>query len=127
MSNYPNLSKADRLIMEVLWKNGEVSNATILKELDGVRDWSRHTVKTYLRRLSEKGLVGIRQINARMNMYYPLIDKKDFIADETTAYLNNHFDSLSHMVAGLIEKEKVSGDEIAKLEQLIIDYKAKDK
>lgn len=127
MSEYKSLSKADRLMMELLWKNGEVSNATILKELDGVRDWSRHTVKTYLRRLIEKGFVGIRQINARMNMYYPLIIKKDFVADETKTYLNDRFDGLTHMVAGLIEKEMVSSEEIDKLEQLISKYKTKEK
>ena len=127
MGNYTNLSEADRVIMEIIWETGETGNSKIMSSLDGFRDWSRHTVKTYLRRLNEKGLVGIRQINARKNVYYPLISKAEYMAEESSVYLKDHYKSLTHMVAGLLEREKISPDELDDLEKLIETYKSKGK
>ncbi len=127
MENYANLSEADKKIMDIVWEMGEVDNSDIMTALDGFRDWSRHTVKTYLRRLNEKGLVGIRQINARKNVYYPLITKSAYMAEESSIYLKDHYKSLTHMVAGLLEREKISDDELDNLQQLIKEYKSKGK
>lgn len=125
MSDYPNLSKAERVVMEIVWKKGEVLSAEVLEELEGVKDWSRHTVKSYLKQLIEKGLVGVKEISARKYIYYVLIIKEDFLADQANSYLKDHYESLSHMVAGLMQREKVSRDEIDQLEQLIKEYKGK--
>lgn len=125
MSDYPNLSKAERLVMEIVWKKGEVLSAEVLEELEGVKDWSRHTVKSYLKQLIEKGLVGVKEISARKYIYYVFISKEDFLADQANCYLKDHFESLSHMVAGLMKREKVSKEEINQLEQLIKEYKGK--
>ena len=125
MENYINLSEADKIIMEIIWEKGEIDNSGIMTTLDGFRDWSRHTVKTYLRRLNEKGLVGIRQINPRKNVYYPIISKADYIAEETSIYVKDNFNSLTHMVAGLLEREKISDKELNDLQQLIQEYKSR--
>lgn len=125
MSDYPNLSKAERLVMEIVWKKGEVLSAEVLEELEGIKDWSRHTVKSYLKQLIEKGLVGVKEISARKYIYYVLISKEAFLADESCHYLKSHFESLSHMVAGLMQREKVSSAEIDQLERLIKEYKEK--
>jgi len=125
MGNYTNLSEADRIIMEIIWEKCEADNSSIMQSLNGFRDWSRHTVKTYLRRLNEKGLVGIHQINARKNVYYPLISKADYLAEESSNYLKDHYKSLTHMVAGLLEREKISQKELDDLQGLINKYRSK--
>ncbi len=117
------LSDTDRIIMDIIWEEGEVSNPSLLADLQGTLDWSRHTLKTYLNRLIEKGLVGSRPVNGRKNVYYPLISREEYMAEETSTYLKDHYEGLSHMVAGLVKREKVSDDEIEKLEQIIQDYK----
>lgn len=124
---YTNLSEADAVIMDIIWEKGEVDNSEIMDALGGFRDWSRHTVKTYLRRLNEKGLVGIRQINPRKNVYYPIISKQDYMAEESSIYLKDHYSSLTNMVAGLLEREKISDAELDELESLINQYRQKDK
>ncbi len=117
------LSKSDRLIMEIIWKQGETTSSAILKALQGVRDWSRHTVKTYLTRLIDKGFVGTKPVNQRKNLYYPLISKEAFLAESTSAFFHRNYDSLSHMVAGLLKRKNVSGQELEELEKLISEYK----
>ncbi len=119
------LSNAEKLIMEVLWNKGEVSNSTILNELKDIKEWSRHTIKTYLIRLKEKGIVGVNQINARMNMYFPIMTKDEYLSKDAKRYFNENYTSLSHMVSGLLDEETVSKDEINELEALIKEYKQK--
>lgn len=126
MKKQKNLSKSQRLVMEVIWKLGEVNNPMVLKELSGVRDWSRHTVKTYLNQLVEKGFLGEKKLSPRKYYYYPLLTKDDFLADETSHYLERNFKGLSYMVAGLVKRERVSSDEIERLEQIIQEYKDKN-
>ena len=123
MLHYQELSESERLVMEVAWKLGKVSNAIVLKELEGIRDWSRHTVKTYTKRLKEKGFLDEKKISTRQYLYYPLISKSDYLADETYKYMSKNFEGLSGMVAGLISREKVSLDELDKLENIIKAYK----
>lgn len=125
MDKYTGLSKNDSIIMELVWKLGEVNNASLLKELEGAPNWTRHTVKTYLKRLVEKKLIELKQISPRKFRYYPIITKEEFLAEEASAYLHNHFEGLTHMVAGLVDNEKVSDEEIDGLEQFIKNLKAK--
>lgn len=125
MKKYPTLSTNDKIIMELAWKQGNVNNASILKELEGQDNWTRHTVKTYLKRLAEKGLLGVNQISPRKIKYYPLISKDEYLAGDASQYLHNHFNGLTHMVAGLIDNEMVSDDEIDNLEQYINQLKRK--
>ena len=125
MKSYPNLSKADSIIMEIIWKEKEVSSKYVLTETEKKLGWSRQTVKTYLIRLQEKGLVGVRKLSARVHFYYPLISREDYAAGMAGTYLKKYYNSLSHMMAGLIKKEDVSDDELDELEQIIKQYRNK--
>ena len=63
--------------MELVWKLGEANNAALLRELEGEPNWTRHTVKTYLMRLVDKGLLELKQISPRKFVYYPIMTKED--------------------------------------------------
>ncbi len=119
MSKYPNLSEADSIIMEILWREGECSSSEILKEIEDKLDWSRQTVRTYLFRLVEKGLVGTKEVNKRTYHYFPIVSRSEYAADKTGSILNKYYGSLSHMVAGIIQKEEITEDDLNELEQLI--------
>lgn len=106
MEHYQKLSDSERLIMEVAWKLGEVSNPIILKELKGICDWSRHKVKAYTKRFMEKGFLEEKKISKRQYFYYPLISKSNYLAGETHEYMSKNIEGLSYMVAGLIRGRK---------------------
>jgi len=122
---YFNLTKAERKIMEIIWRNKEISNMKIFEEIEDVTGWSRHTVKTYTSALADKGMLGINQISPRRIKYYPLVSKEKYLAWTTSNHLRDNYSKLSFMVAGLINNEQVSTDEINELEQLIKEYKEK--
>ncbi len=119
------LTNAERIIMEIIWKYGELSNNEIVGLLDESVDWSRHTVKTYTYSLVEKGLLGINQESPRKLKHYPLLSKNEYLANATSRHLRNNYKNLSYMIAGLINNEKVTDEEIKELEDLIKNYKEK--
>lgn len=126
MSKYPNLSEADSVIMEILWRSGKAKSAAILTEIEDKLGWSRQTVRTYLIRLMEKGLVGAREINKRALEYYPLVSREEYAADKTGSLLNKYYGSLSHMVAGIIQNEDISDADLDELEKLIQHARKKE-
>jgi len=125
VGNYPNLSEADYAVMEILWRDGKAKSSTIAKALFDAYGWSRQTVGTYLKRLVEKGLVVTKEENKRDYIYIPAVTKQTYGAEITGEYLTKYFGSLSHMVAGLMQNEDISEDEIEALESLIQEYKEK--
>ena len=126
MSRYPNLSEADSIIMEILWRDGECTSTAILKEIGDKLNWSRQTVRTYLIRLVEKGLVGTKEINKRTYNYYPVVSRAEYAADKTKSIMSKYYDSLPHMVAGILQKEDISKADLDELEKLIQRRRSKE-
>lgn len=126
MSAYANLSPHDRAVIEVLWKYGEMTTTEVHKKLDE-KNWTRHTVRTYLLRLMEKSLVDVRKVSKKKQYYYTLISRDKFIAGETSEYLSERYKGLTHLIAGLTLGKKVTDDELAELEQYLQDYRKKGK
>jgi BlaI family penicillinase repressor len=119
MGRYPNLTEADSVIMEILWRDGECGSSAILKEAESKLGWARQTVRTYLARLMDKGLVGTRELNRRAFCYYPLVSREEYAADRTGSILNKYYGSLTHMVAGIVQNENIPDSELDELEKLI--------
>lgn len=125
MSSYPNLSQADSIIMDIIWREKKVSSRDVLLQVEEILGWSRQTVKTYLNRLQTKGMIGVNIISPRVHVYYPLVSKEDYATEMTSTYLKKYFGDLSHMMAGLIKREDVSDEELDNLEQIIKEYRNK--
>lgn len=125
MSKYPNLTDADSIIMEILWRDGIATSSAIQKEVKDVLNWSRQTVNTYLNRLMEKGLVDIEEVNKRVYKYYPIISRDEYAADKAGGIINKYYGNLSHMVAGFVKNEKITDSDLNELESLIQDLKRK--
>ena len=123
MEKYPSLSSNDKVIMELVWKEGEASTAAILEKLEGVENWTRHTVKTYLLRLEEKGLLKKVQLSPRKIIFYPTISKDEYMAGDASRYLNSHFNGIKHMVASFVDNEMITDEELDELEDYIRNLK----
>lgn len=119
MSEYPDITEAEKLIMEILWRDGECGSNTITEELKKQLNWSRQTVRTYLVRLKDKGLINTKKINERVLHYFPVVSKNNYAAGKATAVLKKYYGGISGMVAGIMETEKIDDHELQKLEVLI--------
>lgn len=126
MSKYPDLSEADRIIMNILWRDGTATSAVILSEIEDSLGWSRQTVRTYLKRLMDKGLVNSREERKRVYSYYPVVSKKEYADDKAGSCFNRYYESLSHMVAGIVKNEDISDSDLDELEALIKQLRSKE-
>ncbi len=120
------LTNTERMIMEVIWRDGELSNTEIFDRIGEAHDWSRHMVKFYTKTMADKGLLGVNQISERKIKYFPKLTKEQYLASAADGFLRRNYRGLSNMVAGLIDNEKVSREEIDELERLIHDFKEKN-
>ena len=127
MNDKYNLSQNDRAVMDVIWEKTEATNAEVLDELKHISGFTRDTVKTYIRRLREKALVGVKKLSPKNHIYYPLLSKDEYLAEEAKEFLSQNYDNLTHMIAGLVDNEKISDDEIHSLEQYIRELKEKNR
>jgi BlaI family penicillinase repressor len=125
MSKYPNLTEADSIIMEILWRDGAVTSSAIQNEVKNVLNWSRQTVNTYLNRLMEKGLVGVEEVNKRLYKYYPIVSREEYAADKTGGIINKYYGNLPHMIAGFVKNEKITDEDLDELERLLHELKGK--
>lgn len=126
MSRFPDLTDADFKIMEILWRDGETSSAAILKEVEQPLGWTRQTVRTYLKRLMDKGLVGARETKKSVFGYYAAVSREDYAADKAGGLYSQYYGSLSHMVAGIVKNERISDTELAALEEMVKRLRSKE-
>jgi len=126
MSKYPNLTEADSVIMELLWRDGEAGSNAITEEIEDKLNWSRQTVRTYLTRLMEKGLIDARKINERVLRYYPIVSREEYAADKAKSLCNKYYGNISQMVAGIVDNENISESDLNELENLIKQMKRQE-
>ena len=117
--NAPKISDAEWTAMKVFWERGASTVAEVVKELEGRLHWKPRTVQTLVRRLAEKGALTV-QTMGREFRYVPAVAQEDCQRDEGRSFLKRVFDGrLTPFVAGLMEREDVSQDDLASLRQML--------
>ncbi len=104
-------------IMDVLWKNGDMTAkriSDILKEQVG---WNMNTTYTLIKRCMGKGAVERREPNF---LCHALIPKDQVQEQETTELINKVFDGSADLLfASLLNRKNLSAREIEKLKKLV--------
>lgn len=113
-----NISEAEWQIMKILWKEGRLTAAEII---DRAKDtgWSESTVKTLIRRLNEKNIIGKDSSGAKFS-YYPLVSEASVKKKETKSFLDRIYNgSLKMLIASLAPKDALTEDEADELMKII--------
>lgn len=80
------LSKPEWAIMAALWENPKQPVSGIISAMGGEFAWKYTTYATYLKRMTEKGLIGFEQLG-RDKFYYAIPDKSECIRAESRSVL----------------------------------------
>lgn len=123
MDKQINLTELDKIVMDVIWEQRDVSAPEIRQLLEDGHNLSRDTIKAYIKRLIDKGMIGVRQISQRKNRFFPLVTKQDFVSGNIYTMLKQNNQGLAHIVAGLVKNNNITSKDIDELEQLIKSYK----
>lgn len=82
----PKISDAEWEVMKVLWASAPRTAGEIVEALEGSRDWNPKTVRTLIKRLTEKRAIGYNQ-TGRVYSYYPLVREEECVQSETRSFL----------------------------------------
>lgn len=108
-------------VMDVLWKEGDITAkriSDILKEQVG---WNMNTTYTLIKRCISKGAIERSEPNF---LCHALIQKGQIQDQETTELINKVFDGSADLLfASLLNSKKLSADEIERLKQLVNNLK----
>jgi predicted transcriptional regulator len=112
------LSKSEEELMNILWKQ---KNAFMKNLLDAYEDPkpATTTIATLLKRMTDKGFVGYKNLG-RSREYYPLVKKKDYFSKHVNGLIKNFFnDSASQFASFFTQETQLTKQELEDLKELI--------
>jgi len=120
------LTEAELRLMEVLWQRGQATVAEVTAALPPP-PIAYNSVLTTMRILERKGYVAHDEAG-RAFIYRPLLGREEAAGHAVGHVLSRFFDkSAGSLALRLIENERPSGDELARLKALIEEYEENGK
>jgi len=115
------ISEAESVVMEVLWKRNPLSADEVVSALSGQQEWKDATVKTLLNRLLNKGAISAEK-DGRRYLYAPVLQRDAWVQGESENLLERMFGGrVAPLVAHFSEQRKLSRKDIAELRKLLED------
>ncbi|MDF2944085.1 MAG: transcriptional repressor, CopY family [Herbinix sp.] len=124
--NINRISQAELEVMKILWQaNGPVSTGDIYKELSEQMGWDRSTVRTLLKRLTEKGSVITNKL--KVLNYLPVVSEKEYCDVQTKNFVERLYGgSAKRLVSSLVENYNLTTTDIEELRELLNSGGGKD-
>ena len=97
------LTKAEEEIMLVLWKLKEATIREVINEL-GEPNTPYTAISTVVRVLEKKEIVGHRAVGTTY-LYFPMLEKKDYLKGYLSGLVSNYFDGSFSRLAAFFAKE----------------------
>ena len=115
----PSITDAEWKVMLVFWEGGDRNLRDVVEALAGGTDWKLRTVQTLIRRLVSKGALSVEE-KGRDFRYSPAFSQAECQHDESRSFLGRVFEGqLVPFMAGMVENEEISHEEINELRQLL--------
>ncbi len=120
MRKVPRISETEWEVMKVVWSQAPCTAGEIIAALQASEaSWHPRTAKAFLNRLVKKKVLGFSK-EGRAYVYRPLVRQEDCIDAASESFLTRFFGgSLKPMVAHLVERDKLSAEEIRELRRLL--------
>ncbi|MDF2985258.1 MAG: hypothetical protein K0R50_768 [Eubacterium sp.] len=124
------ISEAEWQVMKVLWLKPGLTASQVSAEVARENKWSDGTIRTYLRRLLDKGALRFEQdkSDSRIYYYFPIIDESSALETESKSFLKRIIKGKAGLVlASLIQETDLSDREISELENILKQRRDKSK
>ena len=113
------LFDSERKVMEVLWREGEISAGQVVKILKEETGWNRNTTYTVIKKCVDKGAVKREEPGF---ICRPLISRQEVQDFETEELIDKMFDgSKEKFFAAFLDGKILSKQEVDSLKKLIDD------
>jgi BlaI family penicillinase repressor len=113
------LAEGQLEIMEIVWKNGEVTVCEVWKALAARRRVARNTVQTTLQRLKEQGWLNSRT-DSHAHRYRAAVPREVTVRNMLRRMVDVVFSgSTEGLLTALLDRRTVSSEEAARIRKLI--------
>src|SRR5262245_49580204 len=124
-SDLPELSPAQREIMEIVWERGEVTATEVRRVLSLTRKVARNTVRTLLERMEDKGWLKHR-VEGRTFLYAAARPRRDTVGQKVREIVETVCGgSPETLVTALLDYRGLRPDELKRIRQLLDQAKAR--
>ena len=109
------ITEAEWKIIECLWDHAPQTMGEITATLEPATGWTRQTVITLLKRMTDKGAVSMDD-SGRAKKYTPLITREEASAEETHKLLNHVFrGKASLLINQLVDNGHLSAEDLQEI------------
>lgn len=113
------LFDSERKVMEVLWREGEISAGQIVKILKEETGWNRNTTYTVIKKCVDKGAVKRQEPGFVCSA---LITRQEVQEYETEELIDKMFDgSKEKFFAAFLDGGKLSKEEMESLKRMVME------
>lgn len=113
------ISDAEWIFMELLWEHGELTISQMEKLLKEEKDWSKHAIISFLKKMLAKGLVEYR-MEGKAKVFYTKLEKAETKRKETENFLAKVFHgNPGLLVSSLVEEDRLEEEEIDELMEIL--------
>lgn len=115
------LSRQEWVLMETLWQNDKLFLSQLMDLTATAVDWNKSSYLTYLKRMTDKGLIGYTNISGN-RCYFAIVRREDCIDSESSSILSKLTeDSARLLLASMIKKSGLSETDRDELLSLITE------
>ena len=115
-----NITSAESVVMEVLWRQGPRDAEEIVASLADSQAWSTTTVRTLLDRLVKKGAVAKKKQEGKSIVFSHLVERADYTHAESKSLIDRLYEGrLGPLFAQFSERERLSDEDVAQLKAII--------
>lgn len=117
--NETKLTASEWSVLTSLWEKNPQTVMQLVSDLAGRVGWAKSTTITTLRRMEEKGLVGVEQ-TGRGKSYTPAVEREQAATAETHSFLDRVYQgSVGLMMSAMAKRQELSRDEVAELRAIL--------
>jgi predicted transcriptional regulator len=121
----PELTPAQREIMEIVWQRGEVSASEVRRVLAATRAVARNTVRTLLERMEEKGWITHRE-DGRTFLYSAVLPRQATIGQKVQEVVEKVCGgSAETLVTALLDYRGLSSGELERIRAMLARARAR--
>ena len=113
------ITHAEWDIMTVVWRRAPVAACAVVEELQESKQWTLATVRTLLRRLTNKGALR-QQVEGKRYLYTPLVSMDACVRQESESFWKRVLGRApSAALIQLVERAELSKEDIEELRRIL--------
>jgi BlaI family penicillinase repressor len=117
------ITESEQVILDLLWEKEKLTVMQLVSELEEDKQWSKHAIISFLKKMEQKGTVGYEEIG-RTKYYYAIPVKKDVAKNESKSFLDRFYDGkLGLMVSSMAQDNQLQEEDIEDLWKVLQELK----